>query len=208
MAQGPSEVGREEARRNGDTSTDATASAPTSDEIRAQIEQTRAEMSQTIDSIQARLSPRRLMTDAKQTVKDATVGRVKRLAHKGRNGFTVPGGEWLATERILNVAKSNPVPVGLVGVAAVAVVMRTLMRARNHGDTTQDRTSAEQWKTRRVSSNGLGRNTTRLVVVSCAGLACWSAWRASRSARRLSEVRQRPVTDTSTRGIESVEPRI
>jgi hypothetical protein len=54
-----------------------------------------AEVSQTIDSIQARLSPRRLMTDAKQTVKDATVGRVKRLAHRGRNGFTAPGGEWL-----------------------------------------------------------------------------------------------------------------
>jgi hypothetical protein len=126
MAESPSEIGQE-VRRTAGTS-DPPASAPSSDEIRSQIEQTRAEMSETIDSIQARLSPSRLVTDAKQTVKDATVGRVKRLVH--RDGFTSPGSESLTTERIRNVAKNNAVPVALLGVAAAAVVMRAYMRSR------------------------------------------------------------------------------
>jgi hypothetical protein len=40
--------------------------ALTSEELRAQIEQTRADISETIDAIQARLSPDRLMTDARE----------------------------------------------------------------------------------------------------------------------------------------------
>jgi hypothetical protein len=65
MAQGSDEVG--------------ILSAPTSDEIRSQIEQTRAEMSDTIDAIQSRLSPTRVLADARDSVTEATVGRMKRL---------------------------------------------------------------------------------------------------------------------------------
>ena len=50
MAQGSDEVGKT-----------VPVSAPTSDEIRSQIEQTRAEMSDTIDAIQSRLSPTRFL---------------------------------------------------------------------------------------------------------------------------------------------------
>ena len=65
MAQGSGEVG--------------VPSAPTSDEIGLRIEQTRAEMSDTIDAIQSRLSPTRVLADAKDSVTQATVARVKRL---------------------------------------------------------------------------------------------------------------------------------
>ena len=51
-------------------------------EIRSQIERTRAELGHTIDAIQDRLSPRRVMHDAKETISDATLGRAKRLAHR------------------------------------------------------------------------------------------------------------------------------
>ena len=44
-------------------------------EIRSQIERTRAELGHTIDAIQDRLSPRRVMHDAKETISDATLGR-------------------------------------------------------------------------------------------------------------------------------------
>jgi hypothetical protein len=81
MAQGPGEV-EEGSVRTGDTSTAATAAAPTTDDIRSQIEQTRAEMSDTIDAIQTRLSPARAIADAKDSVTEATVGRLKRLAHR------------------------------------------------------------------------------------------------------------------------------
>ena len=48
---------------------------PSSDEIRFNIERTRAEMSETINAIQDRLSPTRMYADAKDSLSDATVGR-------------------------------------------------------------------------------------------------------------------------------------
>jgi Protein of unknown function (DUF3618) len=126
-------------------------------EIRSQIEQTRAEMSDTIDAIQSRLNPSRFMTDAKVAVKDATIGRVKRLADPRSRPFE--------TEDILNSVKNNPIPVALIGIAATALLGRSLMR-RRHSDTV-----------RRASSNGQSRTRRGLLIGTCAGVACWSAWR-------------------------------
>ena len=42
--------------------------AETSDKIRARIEDTRLEMSQTIDEIEARLSPRRFLSDGRAAI--------------------------------------------------------------------------------------------------------------------------------------------
>ena len=55
-------------------------------EIRSRIERTRVELGHTIDAIQDRLSPRRVMHDAKETISDATIGRAKRLAHRMTRG--------------------------------------------------------------------------------------------------------------------------
>ena len=79
MAQGSGEVGEGPVQT---ANADGVPSAPTSDEIRSQIEQTRAEMSDTIDAIQSRLSPKRVLADAKDSVTEATVGRVKRLTQR------------------------------------------------------------------------------------------------------------------------------
>jgi hypothetical protein len=46
------------------------------DEIEQEIEQTRAEMSDTIDAIQEKLDPERLKAQAKEAAHDATIGRV------------------------------------------------------------------------------------------------------------------------------------
>jgi ElaB/YqjD/DUF883 family membrane-anchored ribosome-binding protein len=48
--------------------------------IRTEIARTREDMSETIDEIQDRLSPRNLMSHARETVKEKTVGRVKQAA--------------------------------------------------------------------------------------------------------------------------------
>jgi Protein of unknown function (DUF3618) len=85
MAQGPGEV----------------------DDIRVQIEQTRAGMSDTIDAIQTRLSPARAIADAKDSVTDATVGRLKRFAHR------TPG----SGRSLVEMARDNPLAV--LGAAAV-----------------------------------------------------------------------------------------
>ena len=81
MAQGSGEVGEGPVQT---ANADGVPSAPTSDEIRSQIEQTRAEMSDTIDAIQSRLSPKRVLADAKDSVTEATVERMKRLTNASR----------------------------------------------------------------------------------------------------------------------------
>jgi len=192
MGQSPSEIGQETGLA--DTSTETAASAPTSDEIRSQIEQTRAEMSHTIDAIQGRLSPSRLVTDAKQTVKDAMVGRVKRLAAKAEGVVRNSGGTPWTTEQILCVVKSNVVLVAFVAVGAAAAAIGAFVRSRNRVDGSHDR---PQHVMGRISSSGVGPNT-RLLAGVCVGLGCWSAWRAGRLAREgtligdLAQPMQRP----------------
>ena len=122
MAQGSGEVGEGPVQT---ATADGIASAPTSDEIRSQIEQTRAEMSDTIDAIQSRLSPKRVLADAKDAVTDATVGRVKRLTQRT---YGSGGG-------VLQRVQDNPLPVALMATAAAGLLvlaMTNQKRRRRH----------------------------------------------------------------------------
>jgi hypothetical protein len=60
-----------------DTADGGEQDSPGTDEIRADIEQTRAEMSETIDAIQDKLSPDHI----KDQVREATIGKAQHLAH-------------------------------------------------------------------------------------------------------------------------------
>lgn len=133
----------------------STANTPapsvTTEEIRSQIEQTRAKMTETIDAIQNRLSPRRLMTDAKEKVKS------------------------FGAKRAIQVVKSNPVPMALIGSAVAALTIGALMRSRNGASRTANiRDTYAGHTTRR----GFGRNKRTLLLSACSGFACWCAWRA------------------------------
>ena len=92
---------------------DGIPSAPTSDEIRSQIEQTRAEMSETIDAIQSRLNPKRVLTDARAAVTDAAVGRVRHLTQRTYG----PGGD------VWQKVRDNPLPVVLIASAAAGLLL-------------------------------------------------------------------------------------
>lgn len=91
------------------------------EEIREEIEQTRAELSETIDAIQERLQPRNLVADAKEAakdaaadavenVRDATLGRAERMV--SNVGETVGG----AGNSIMDTIRANPVPAALAGI--------------------------------------------------------------------------------------------
>jgi Protein of unknown function (DUF3618) len=152
----------------------------TTEEIRSQIEQTRARMSETIDAIQDRLSPSRLMTDAKEKVKDATIGRVKDLIN--RSGEYGNGGRTsFGAERAIQVVKSNPVPMALIGAAVAALTAGAWMRSRNGTSRTANRDTYAGHTTRR----GFGRNKRTLLLGACSGIACWRAWRAHQSKAEL-----------------------
>ncbi|CAA9473631.1 MAG: hypothetical protein AVDCRST_MAG02-4276 [uncultured Rubrobacteraceae bacterium] len=66
---------------------------------RVEIERTRADMSETVDAIQERLSPQNLKDQAKDRVKEATVGR----AREARSG-------------VVDTVRSNPLPAALTGI--------------------------------------------------------------------------------------------
>ena len=136
MAQEPSPV-----TQQGDT-----------DEIRARIEQTRAEMSQTIDAIQERLSPRHIVSEAKKTLKNRTLGGVKRLTGRGQAVVRDARAISWDTEDVAVLVRDNAVPIG-AGLAVAAVAERAL-RGRAHRNATM-------W----------------LLIGACAGIAFRSAIR-------------------------------
>jgi len=127
MGQSASEVrnpGRLDAAQN------AAASNPAV--IEAEIEQTRSEMSGTIDAIQQRLNPdnlseqakdaareaveeakeavRHALLEAKESVREATIGRVETMV---RN---VSDSAYETREGLMDTVRSNPIPAALVGI--------------------------------------------------------------------------------------------
>jgi len=75
---------------------------------RAEIERTRAGMGETVDVIQARLSPENLKEQAKDRVKEATVGKAQE-----------------AGSGIMDTIRQNPLPAALTGIGLGWLVMNS-----------------------------------------------------------------------------------
>jgi len=71
-------------------------------EIRSEIDRTRDDMSETIDAIQDRLNPRNVVSRAAGNVREATMGKVRQMAHDVHDS----GG-------ILERIRENPIPAAL-----------------------------------------------------------------------------------------------
>jgi len=91
------------------------------DEIRNNIEQTRSEMSETIEAIQARLNPQNLKEQAREqvreqyeevkaTVRDATIGKAETMVRNA--GETVNDARYT----VMDTIRANPIPAALVGI--------------------------------------------------------------------------------------------
>jgi hypothetical protein len=92
--------------------------------IRSDIEQTRAELSETIDAIQDRLRPANLASQAKDTVRKATVGKVKQMADNARSslrsrGYASDDPSGNQSDSVMDRIRANPIPAALA-VASVA----------------------------------------------------------------------------------------
>jgi hypothetical protein len=98
-------------------------------EIRSQIERTRAELGYTLDAIQDRLSPRRVMHDVRETISDATIGRAKRLAHRA-NEAVHSGHRSRNVSAVLDTARRNPTVTALLGTALSALLLALMTRSR------------------------------------------------------------------------------
>ncbi len=88
----------------------ATASLEAPDEIRADIDETREEVAGTLDQIGARLDPGHLADQAKEKVRDATIGRVEGAVESA--GQTARGIGDMTIETI----KRNPIPSAMAGI--------------------------------------------------------------------------------------------
>jgi ElaB/YqjD/DUF883 family membrane-anchored ribosome-binding protein len=94
--------------------------------IRAEIVETRAEMSETIDAIQEKLSPQRLMDDAKQNVRDATVGKVTTMVNTVTDRATEVGEQVQDQARqAVTYVRDNPIPALLIGAGVTWLLMRS-----------------------------------------------------------------------------------
>ena len=97
-------------------------------QIHADIDRTRAEMSEAIEEIKERLSPEHIKTEVKNRVQDATVGRAKRFRAvasdriKGASGRVRDWGT-----KAVDSAKHNPSRLILVGTGIGAGIAATLL---------------------------------------------------------------------------------
>lgn len=80
------------------------------DQIRQDIEQTRANMSHTIDALEAKLNPDRLKNEASKTIRRQTVGRAEDFADNASR--TLQG----ASSDVFETIKENPLPAALAAI--------------------------------------------------------------------------------------------
>jgi ElaB/YqjD/DUF883 family membrane-anchored ribosome-binding protein len=114
--------------------------------LRAEIEQTRAGMGETIDAIQEKLSPENIKQQVKDSVREATIGRVEQAMSNvsetisqaaepaveavGRAGSAVKD----TGVTIIDTIRQNPLPAALIGLGVGMLVMnRRRGRAAEHG---------------------------------------------------------------------------
>ena len=88
-------------------------------EIRAEIEEAREEMGGTLNELGDRLEPSHLMQQAKENVRDATIGRVEETARG-------------TTDMVMETIKRNPVPAALAG-AGLALLWMNRSNGHDYG---------------------------------------------------------------------------
>jgi hypothetical protein len=122
------------------------------EQIKAEIEETRAGMTETIDEIQERLKPANLARQAGESIKEATVARAKDLADRASSvagDFRErPADVGIAAMRALS---GNPVVAAVIGITATVIGVRAFKS---------------------------GRKGTGYLMGAAAGMAGWSLWEA------------------------------
>lgn len=118
------------------TAADSDVYDENTEQLRSDIEDTRAEMSQTINEIQERLSPEHLVDQAKEAVREATIGKVEKMmgqVSETLSEVTEPALEMAgrAGNAIKEVGTTvgdylwkNPIPLALIGVGVGMLVMK------------------------------------------------------------------------------------
>jgi ElaB/YqjD/DUF883 family membrane-anchored ribosome-binding protein len=127
-------------------------------EIREQIERTREDMGRTIDELQERLSPEHVMQQAKDTLHDATVGRVKQMVNTASETARETAAEMAeraqgTAHSVADEARAHPVSAVLLGAGAAWLLSSTSL-FRRHPDRWSDDAEARRQAMRRRTRTG------------------------------------------------------
>lgn len=80
------------------------------DEIRAEIRDTRERMSETLDELGTRLNPNRIKAHVKENIREATVGRVENMARQAQERVNA------TRDGLLDTIRDNPIPAAMIGI--------------------------------------------------------------------------------------------
>jgi hypothetical protein len=90
---------------------------PEVERLTQEIEQTRGGMSETLDELGQRLDPANIVAGAKETVREATVGKVEHMATSAGELVSDAGATARETgEGLIETIKRNPVPAAMAGI--------------------------------------------------------------------------------------------
>jgi len=101
------------------------------EQLRQQIADTRAGMTDTLDAIQDRVKPRNVMNRTVESMKDSTMSRMRTLA----DGVGSAAGYIMARTKqprakLIRATRQNPVPAAVIGAAAMWMVVRAFRNGR------------------------------------------------------------------------------
>jgi ElaB/YqjD/DUF883 family membrane-anchored ribosome-binding protein len=148
MGEAAGEVTGWEDRQGGeDLPVDPTANDPEVQQLVGEIEVTRVEMTTTVEEIGERLDPKNIVAGAKETVRDATVGKVETMVSDAGQSVQQAG------NGLLETIKRNPVPAAMAGIGLGWLVMAA------RGQSQQGSQWRGQWQAH-PGSTGYGSSPT------------------------------------------------
>lgn len=148
---------------------------------RAQIEQTRSEMSTTINAIQEKLSPANLAEQAKDTVRDATIGKAQNFMNDAtdtaREAVSNAGDTALsavnnagdtarsAGTSLIGTIRQNPIPAALAGLGLGWLIMKSRQSSGSSQNTFYSSNSGYDYRYNPGSSSNSGSSNGGLSQV-------------------------------------------
>ena len=163
-------------------------------EIRHEIEETRGEMSETIDAIQEKLKPRNIVADATDRVKSAATERVREMADTASQ--TAQQAMDYTRDRAGDVARgarNNALPLALIGVGAAWFLTNRSRRSNYDEDWRYQRDSWNDGRTWSRDESRYGEGAAARSGEGATARAREYASETADSVRRMARRRQNQV---------------
>ena len=104
------------------------------EQLRQQIADTRAGMTDTLDAIQDRVKPRNVVNRTMESMKESTMSRVRNFADSmGSAAGYVMARTQQPRAKLMRATRQNPVPAAVIGAAAMWMIVRAIRNGRRRG---------------------------------------------------------------------------